>query len=165
LREGGVPGRLELWKIGSPDEKARVFVYKSPLCAESFADDKGNIKFEGLFMADGYSDDEQPFGSSATQGYVAQDCTRVNVTRLRFKTEERSRQELERRVGQAIEVLEKTDWRKLSFGERTVLRFPPRGSAQGAFAVIWLTGTSMMEINSSSLPVALAMEKQVFEKR
>lgn len=164
LRESGAPGRLELWEIGGPDEKARVFIYKSPLCAESFADEKGNVKFMALFIADGISDNDQPFGSFTTQGFVAQDCTQVHVTWLIFKTEERSRQELEHRVGQAIEVLEKNDWRPLSLGERTVVRFPRRGKALGPFAVIWLKGTSIMEITSSSLPVALAMEKQVLEK-
>ncbi len=165
LREGGAPGQLELWEIGSADEKARAFAYKSPLCAESLADDKGDVKFKLLFMADGTSADDEPFGSYSTQVLVAQDCTRVKVARLSFKTEERSRQELDRQVSQAIEVLAQSDWRQMSFGERRVLRFPRRGSGLGPFAVVWLTGTSMMEITSSSLPVALAMEKQVLGKR
>jgi len=120
-------------------------------------------------MADGFSDDEQPFGSSATQGYVAQDCTRVNVTRLSFKTNERGRQELDQEVTQAIEVLEKgppkDNWAQVFLGERTVLRFPRGAYALGPFAVIWLEGTSLIEINSSSLPVALAMEKQMLERK
>ncbi len=165
LRQGGDPGRLELWEIGSPDERARAFVYKSPLCAESFADEKGDVKFEALFIADGTSADDEPFGSYSTQVFVAQDCTRVDVARLSFKTEERSRKELDREVSRAIEVLEKSDWRQMSSGERRVLRFPRRSSGLGSFVVIWLTGTSMMEITSSSLPVALAMEKQVLGKR
>jgi WD40 repeat protein len=169
LREGGAPGQLELWKIGSPDGEALPFAYKSPLCAESFTDHKKNVKFEALFMADGFSDDEQPFGSSATQGYVAQDCTRVNVTRLSFKTNERARQELDQEVTQAIEVLEKgppkDNWAQVFLGERTVLRFPRGAYALGPFAVIWLEGTSLIEIKSSSLPVALAMEKQMLERK
>ncbi len=169
LREGGAPGQLELWEIGSPDEKARPFEYKSPLCAESFVDDEGNVKFDGLFIADGSSDEEQPFGSSSTHGYVAQDCTRVNITRLSFKTEERARQELKHEVDQAIEVLEKgppkDEGQRVFLGERRVLRFPRRDSALGPFAIIWLDGSSLREITSSSLPVALAMEKQVMKKR
>lgn len=169
LREGGAPGQLELWEIGSPDEKARPFAYKSPLCAESFVDDKGNVKFDGLFIADGSSDEEEPFGSSSTQGYVAQDCTRVNITRLSFKTEERARLALEHEVDQAMEVLEKgppkDERQRVFLGERRVLRFPKRGSALGSFAVIWLDGTTLREITSLSLPVALAMERQVIKKR
>jgi WD40 repeat protein len=169
LREGSAAGRLELWKIGSPDEQARSFGYKSPLCAESFADDKGNVKFEALFVADGFSDNEQPFGSSVIHGYLAQDCTRVNITRLSFKTEERARQKLDHAVAQAIEVVEKGPpkdyWQQVFLGERRVLRFPGRSQTLGPFAVIWLEGTSLFEIDSSSLLVALAMEKQALEKR
>lgn len=169
LREGGAPGQLEIWEIGSPDEKARPFAYKSPLCAANFVDGKGNVKFDSLFIADGSSDEEEPFGSFSTQGYVAQDCTQVNITHLSFKTEERARQELEHEVAQAIEVMEKGppkgDWQWVFLGERRVLRFPRQGSALGPFAVIWLDGTSVIEIASSSLSVALAMEKQIVIKK
>lgn len=168
LRQGETPGQLELWEIGSPDEKVREFTYKSPLCAESFVDDKGKVKFENIFMADGVSDDEQPFGSLSILGYVAQDCTRLNVERLTFKTEERARQELDLETAQAIEVLEKVlpedKWSQVFLGRR-VLRFPGGGHALGPFAVIWIEGTSLIRIASSSLPVALAMEKQILEKK
>jgi WD40 repeat protein len=169
LREGDAPGRLELWTIGSPDEKARAFTYKSPLCAETFVDNEGNVKFEPLFIGDGFSDNDQPFGSLTTYGYVAQDCTRLNVTRLTFGTEARARQELEQKIAQAIEVLEKgppkDNWWQVFLGERRVIRLPRGGYALGPFAVISLEGTSLIEIDSSSLPVALAMEKQMLERK
>jgi WD40 repeat protein len=168
LREGGALGQLELWEISSPDEKARPFAYKSPLCAKSFADDKGTIKFEGLSIADGVSDEDEPLGSYSGHNYVAQDCTPLNVTRLSYKTAGRARQELDREVAQTIEVLEKglpkdASWQGV-LGERRVLRFPRRGPTPGPFAVIWLQGNSIIEINSPALPVALAGEKQFLEK-
>jgi WD40 repeat protein len=168
LREGSAAGQLELWKIGSPDERARLFGYRSPSCADSFADEKGNVKFEALFVADGFSDNEQPFGSTVVNGYVAQDCTRVNVKRLKFQTKERARQELDHEAAQAVEVIEKgppKGYRLYLIGERKVLRLSRRVHRLGPFAVIWLEGTSLFEINSSSLEVALAMEKQTLEKR
>ncbi len=164
LRQGGAPGRLELWEIGGPDETAREFIYRSPLCAESFLDEKGDPKFDHLFIADGTSDDDQPFGTLTTYGYVARDCTRVNVTRLKFGTEERASRELDREIAAAEEVLEtgppKDHWEQALLGERRVLRFPRQG-----FAVIWLEGSTVFRIDSASLPVALAMEKDMQEEK
>ena len=164
LREGGAEGRLELWEIGGAEKNARPFAYKSPLCAESFADQQGNIKFEGLFMADGFSEEDEPIGSMSSQGYVAQDCTPFNIMRLRYKTKERARQELDRSVTRAIEVLEKGPSRMFS-EERRVLRFSRRGNGLGPFVILWIEERSLIEISSSSLPVALAVEKQVLGEK
>ncbi len=163
LRQGGAPGQLELWEIGSPDEKAREFTYRSPLCADSFLDENGKLKLEHLIIADGVSDDDQPIGTLTTHGYVTPDCTRLSVTRLKFGTAERAKQELDRESAAAKEVLEtgppKDHWEQALLGERRVLRFPRQG-----FAVIWVEGSTVFQIDSSSLPVALAMEKHMWDK-
>ena len=167
LREGETPGQLELWEIGGPNEKVRAFAYKSPLCAENFVDANGKAEFDNILIADGVSDEGEPLGSLKIVSYVAQDCTRVNVTHLTFKTEERARLELDHEIAQAIEVFERVppedEWSRNFLG-RTVLRFPRRDHAIGFFAVMRIEGTSLIEIDSSSLPVALAMEKQMWEK-
>lgn len=168
LRNGITPGQLELWEIGSPEARARSFLYKSPLCAKTFADENGKVKFDPLFFADGFSDDSQSFGSFNSQGYVAQDCTPVFVTRSAHKTEERAGQEVKRLIAQATEVLYngplENSRHQLFPAERTVLRFPPKGGI-GSFAVLRREGPALVEISSSSLSVALALEEQFFDKR
>jgi len=162
LRPGGLPGELELWEIGSPDSDVRRFIYKSPLCASSLQDADGNVRFDALAIGDGQSADDEPFGSYSNAGYVAHDCTPVGVSRLSYKTEERARQELQRRVGRALEILDTPQQHHLddtALSQRVALRARGLTATVNGFSILWLQGKSLIEIYSTSLPAALAMEK------
>jgi WD40 repeat protein len=170
LRDGGAPGQLELWEIGSSDEKARTFVYRSPLCTETLftGSTDGKVKFEGLFIADGYSEDDAPIGSSNTIGYVAPDCSSLNYSSMAFKTPERAKQELARRTAQADRIIEKGPpkdlWQQVLLGPRVVAYFSRKYSWPGINAVMWVEGSSYHEISSISLPAVLALERQFLEQ-
>jgi WD40 repeat protein len=167
LREGGL-GRLELWRIGAPDETARSFVYRSPLC-DTVVSQRGDkeTKFQPLFIADGYNEDEAPFGSSSTLGYVAQDCSRLNFSHLVFKSPERAKDYLARHAAEAVEILEtgppKDFGPQVFLGERIVARFARKAYSLGPFSVMWVDGNSVSEIHSSSLPLALEMEREYLQ--
>ena len=49
--------------------------------------------------------------------------------------------------------------------ERRVLRFSRRSNALDPFVILWIEERSLIEISSSSLPVALAVEKQVLGEK
>jgi WD40 repeat protein len=170
LRDGGAPGQLELWEIGSPDEKARTFAYRSPLCTETLfaGSTDGKVKFEGLFIADGYSEDDAPIGSSNTIGYVAPDCSSLNYSSMAFKTPERAKQELARRTAQADRIIKKGPpkdlWQQVLLGPRVVAYFSRKYSWPGINAVMWVEGSSYHEISSISLPAVLALERQFLEQ-
>src|SRR5262249_34588190 len=119
LREGDTAGKLELWKIGDPDEKVRPFTYKSPLCNESFLDSSGKAKFDHLFWADGFNEDDGPSG---TRGYVAEDCTRLNFTRSYYKSAESAEHHFKKVGAEAAEVIEtgppKDLWMQTFLGPR-----------------------------------------------
>jgi hypothetical protein len=166
LREGSAPGRLELWEIGSPEETARGFTYRSPLCAESFANGSSDkkAKFDVLLMFNGQNQDG---GWTSGSTYVAQDCSPAESFRSEFKSPERAKQELELRASQAVEIIEKGPpkdfWQQVFFGERVVARFVRRAPSRGVFAVMWVEGNYFREISSSSLPVVLEMERQLLQ--
>jgi WD40 repeat protein len=161
LRDGGAPGRLELWEIGSPDETARAFAYRSSLCAESFADGVKEVKFQGLAMFDGRNEDGGFWSGSS---YVAQDCTPIASSHSKFKSQERAEQELQRQAALATEILEKRSVQKplatVFLGERIVGRFANKHSSFDTMRIIWVEDNYVCEINSSSLPLALVMERQ-----
>jgi hypothetical protein len=163
LREGGAPGRLELLEIGGADESVRAFEYRSPLCAERFTGEiaENKVKFEGLAMFDGRNDDDEWWSGSS---YIAQDCTPIASTHSKFKSQERAEQVLNGRAAQATEILEKRSVQKPSaavfLGERIVARFANKHSPNGTFRILWVEDNYLCEITSSSLPLALAMERQ-----
>ena len=163
LREGGAPGRLELLEIGGPDESARAFEYRSPLCAERFTDEiaANNVKFEGLAMFDGRNEDDGWWSGSS---YIAQDCTPIASTHSKFKSQKRAEQALKERAAQATEILERRSAQKPSaavfLGERIVARFANNHSPYSTFRILWVEDNYLCEITSSSLPLALAMERQ-----
>ena len=163
LREGGAPGRLELLKIGSPDASARAFEYRSPLCTEKLTGEveANKVKFEGLAMFNGRNEDDEWWSGSS---YIAQDCTPLASTHSKFKSQERAEQVLESRAAQATEILEKRSVQKPSaavfLGERIVGRFANRHSFYDTFRIFWVEDNYLCEISSSSLPLALAMERQ-----
>jgi len=162
LRPGGLPGELELWEIGSPDSDARRFAYKSPICAPSLKDANGKVRFDMLLIADGISGDDEPMGSFSERSYVAQDCTGVSASRRTYKTRERADQELQREMGEALEILDtpKEVGVDPPQAHRVVLRVRGLTPAVNGFSILRLQGTSLMEIYSTSLPTALAMESQ-----
>jgi len=170
LRPGGSPGRLELWEIGSSDEKARAFVYRSPNCAESLASgtSDGKPQFDTLFIADGMSEEGARFGTFSTIGYVAQDCTPLHYSRSTYNSPERAKQEFEKVLSSAKEILENGRARDLaddgSRGVRAILRFAGKQSSSEGGAVIWTKGSTFSMISSSSLEAALALEKEFFEQ-
>lgn len=161
LRDGGAPGRLELWEIGSPDETARAFAYRSPLCAESFVDGVKEVKFDGLAMFHGWNEDGGFWSGSS---YIAQDCTPIAYSHSQFTSQERAEQELQRQAALATEILEKRSLQKplatVFLGERIVGRFANKHSSFDTMKIIWVEDNYLCEINSPSLPLALAMEKQ-----
>lgn len=163
LRPGGLPGQLQLWEIGSPDSDARNFVYKSSLCAPGLRDANGNVRFEALGIADGQSADDEPFGSYSNIGYVARDCTPVGLSHLSYKTEERALKEMRRQISSALEIMDAPLEHGLHdsvLTQRVVLRVPGLTPEVGGFSILRLQGKSLIEIYSTSLPAALAMEKQ-----
>jgi hypothetical protein len=139
LREGGAPGRLELLEIGGPDESARVFEYRSPLCAEKFTGevDANRVKFEGFAMFDGHNEDDEWWSGSS---YIAQDCTPIASTHSKFKSQERAEQVLKTRAAQATEILDKRSVQEPSaavfLGERIVARFANKHSPYGTFRIL-----------------------------
>ena len=168
LREGTAPGRLELWKIGSPDSEAREFVYRSPLCAEPFVGGRDDRKpeFKGLITANGWIENDETF---TRVSYVAPDCSLVDTTLSDFKTPEGATQYLERLAAKAAEVIEtglpKDAWERVFLGKRMVVRFAGRRSSPGLFVVMWVEGRYFHQISSMSLPLALAMEREYFPKK
>ena len=170
LRPGGSPGQLELWELGSLDEKARAFVYHSPNCAENLASgaDDGKPQFKSLFIADGTSEEGASFGTFNSIGYVAQDCTPLNYSRSTYSSPERAKQEFEKVLSSAKEILEKGRARDLaddgSRGLRAVMRFAGKHSSPEVGAVIWTRGSTFFMISSSSLEAALALERKFFEQ-
>lgn len=169
LRPGGSPGRLELWEIGSPDEKARTFLYRSPNCAANLASGTpgGKPKFDGLFIADGSSEEGGPIGTFSTFGYIAQDCTPVHFSRSTYKSAERAKQEFEKVLSSAKEIVENGRARDLaddgSRGRRAVVRLAGKHSSSEGAAVIWIKGVTFFMINSPSLETALTLERNFFE--
>jgi WD40 repeat protein len=163
LRGGGAPGGLELLRIGSPDASARSFEYRSPLCAEKLTGnvEANTVKFEGLAMFNGRNEDNEWWSGSS---YIAQDCTPASSTHSKFKSRERAEQVLEIRAAQATQILEKRSVQKPSaavfLGERIVGRFANKHSVYDTFRILWVEDNYLCEISSSSLPLALAMERQ-----
>jgi hypothetical protein len=166
LREGGAPGRLELLKIGSPDASARAFEYRSLLCTEKLTGEveANKVQFEGLAMFNGRNEDDEWWSGSS---YIAQDCTPLASTHSKFKSQERAEQVLEIRAAQATEILEKRSVQKplaaVFLGDRIVGRFANRHSFYDTFRIFWVEDNYLCEISSSSLPLALAMERQRLE--
>ncbi|HKV92370.1 MAG TPA: WD40 repeat domain-containing protein [Candidatus Angelobacter sp.] len=170
LRPGGAPGRLELWEIGSRDEKIRTFVYRSPNCAESLASGTSDNepKFTNLFIADGESEEGAHIGSYSALGYAAPDCSRLNYSRSSYSSPERAQQELERRKAFAKKILEtgppKGIWQQALMGPRVVAEFSTRPSWPVVYGVMWVEGNSYYEISSISLDAVLALEKQFLDE-
>jgi WD40 repeat protein len=164
LREGGAPGRLELLEIGGPDESARAFEYRSPLCTERISDEAGSKKVNfqdfGLII-DGWNDEREHTGWSSS---VAPDCTPVGFSHTDFKTAQRARNDLNRQTSLATEVLEKGPpkdfWQQAILGDRVVARFANKHSQSDTMAVMWVEDNVFYRISSSSLMLALAMERQ-----
>lgn len=170
LRETDQPGRLDLWEIGGPDEQAKSFVYRSPLCGEPLGGSgSAKPKFQPTFIADGESEEDASFGSLNILGYVAQDCTKLGFTRSTFKSPERAKQEFDGQAAHATEILEtgppKGLWAETFFGSRVVLRFAGRHSGPERYVVMWVRGNSFSEISSLSLAAALAFEKEMLTDR
>lgn len=168
LHEGGEPGQLQLWKIGSSHEKARSFAYRSAVCAQDLVagSASGKPKFESLFYADG-SVDEEGFGSFSSIGYVAADCSRLHYSRSAYKSPERAEQELEQRITMAEQIIARgtkpPGWEHW-LPSRTVACLSRKYSWPCINAVMWVEGNALYEISSVSLPAVLALEAHFLEK-
>jgi WD40 repeat protein len=164
LRETEQPGRLDLWEIGSTDEQAKSFVYRSPLCGEPLSG-AAKLKFQPTFIADGESEEDASFGSLNILGYVAQDCTTVGFSRSTFNSPERAKREFDDQAAHAAEILEtgppKGLWAETFSGSRMVVRFAGRHSGPGTYVLMSVKGSSFCEISSLSLAAVLAFEKQM----
>lgn len=170
LRETGQPGKLDLWEIGTPDEQSRSLVYRSPLCGEPLSGNgAAKPKFQPTFIADGESEEGAPLGSFNVQGYVAQDCTTVGVSRSTFNSPERAKREFDGRAAHAAEILETGPPRGLSAetfsGPRMVVRFAGLHSEPATYVVMWVRGDSFGEISSLSLAAVLAFEEEMLTNR
>ena len=171
LRPGGPPGRLELWEIGSPDEKARTFLYRSPNCAANLASGTpdGKPRFHELFIADGESEEGAGIGTFSTLGYVAQDCTPLNYSHWTYSSPERAKEEFDKTLSSAKEILENARSHDLSEdgsrGFRAVVRLAGKHSSSEGGAVIWTNGKTFAMISSSSLEAALTLEREFLEER
>ena len=112
-------------------------------------------------MFNGRNEDDGWWSGSS---YVAQDCTPIASSHSKFKSQERAEQELQRQAALATEILEKRSVQKplatVFLGERIVGRFGNKHSSFDTMRIIWVEDNYLCTINSSSLPLALAMEKQ-----
>ena len=163
LRKAGLPGRLELWKIGASDETAQAFVYRSPTCGPSITDASSDADgidtFRVAWMGDGRTDDGYMLGFS---GWVARDCTVATLTNAYFKSAARAQQELQSDIGHASQIIRPkgatvATLKNVLPRERIVLVFAnPRLHTESA-AVVWIDNTTYRKIETPSLPVALRL--------
>jgi WD40 repeat protein len=170
LRHAGEPGHLQLWKIGTPDQPGRAFVYKSATCGPGITDPSGKSAeidtFRTTWMGSGITQDGYMLGFS---GWIARDCTVLTRTNGYFETLERAQQELQRDIQRASRILKpaEADAKKLNYifpEERVVLVFEDPHSHVESAEVVWIEGTTYHKLSTSSLPVALEFAKNGFSR-
>jgi WD40 repeat protein len=162
LRPSGQPGRLELWRIGGSANEARFFTYKSPLCqADTLTE---GIKQSDALQNVGMGESKARDGTHLSfTTYVTPDCTTVTITQGEFTSEQSAAKELSRQVKEASGVIEQganKDFLGRTLGERAVLSFADTSEAASTAAVIWTEANQYYDIRSSSVTLALSLEKR-----
>jgi len=160
------PGQLELRGIGDSAKEARSFIYKSPLCTENLSAErhssatKQREALQHVGMGESTAGDGTHLSFTV---YVMPDCTTVTITHGDFTTEQNAVRELNRQVTAASAVAEQgphKDFFGQTLGQRAVISLNATSNAAGAAAVIWTEANHYNEIRSSSLEVALSLEKR-----
>lgn len=119
-------------------------------------------EFKEISAGKGTTRDGAPF---STQLFESQEGVRVSIIRENRDSPVRADKELQRRIKQALEIVErgpKVDERGQRVGERIVAKFAKNGSAEEEVAILWTEGQQLYSIKSLSLTVALEFEKKFY---
>lgn len=119
-------------------------------------------EFKEVSAGKGTTKDGAPF---STQAFETEDGTRVSVFRENWDLPMRADEELEIRIKDALEIVERGPRASESgehLGERVVAKFTKDGSAEPDIAILWTDGQQLFAIRSSSLAVALEFEKKFY---
>lgn len=117
------------------------------------------VKFESGTSACGYI---KGGGRFSSQGYKSVDGVGVGYYSGDYRSASRARQELRRKLKEAIQVIERTpklDGQGRRVGERVVAMFNPIAPYQELGSVFWTDGSHFYAIDSPSLEHALEFEK------
>jgi len=166
LRPGNQPGEVELWRIGSPIKGTVSFVYRSPLCdvnasATTETVIENEVKaLKNIGMGKSAAADGTQFSFIT---YVAADCVSVSITYGEFQSPDSAEAELKRRIRKALRVVEQGPNKDLfgtTIGHRSVILLSEKNGVPTMAAVIRTEGNKYSEISSSSLGLALSVEKR-----
>jgi len=119
-------------------------------------------EFKELTSVKGTTKDGAPYSA---QIYESTTGVRVSVTRENRDSSTQASKELQKRIKQAVEIVErdtKMDEKGQRVGDRVVATFAKSNSSENDVAVLWTNGAQFYYIQSSSLPIALEFEKKFY---
>jgi len=117
-------------------------------------------KFQEVSAGKGTTKGGAPF---STQAFETEDGTRVSVFRENWDSPQRADEELEIRIKDSLEIIERgprASERRGHRGERVVARFTKNSASEPGITILWTDGQQLFSISSSSLTVALEFEKR-----